>query len=238
MKNILLVLVTLIMSSVVIADEKSLYNFSWLDNDKEIYVLQNRKFRKDGNVYVGGTLAYNLSQDFLDAYGGTVRGGYFFTEDWGVELLYGKNSSNQNDTARGVKEQGARPFYREIDSVMGAMLMWSPFYSKINTFNKIFYFDWMFGLGAASINTKDNRKLFDTSISEADQKKMTDESVVGALWNTGFRFYINEHWSLRLDMTGVSYKADKQKINQSSEKSTASKVFSSYDLGLGLNYAF
>ena len=52
------------------------------------------------------TAAYNLSQDFLDAYGGTIRGGYFFTEDWGVEFLYGKNSSTESDTAKGVKEQG------------------------------------------------------------------------------------------------------------------------------------
>ena len=68
MKNIFLVLVTLIMSSVVMANEKSLYNFSWLDNDKEIYVLQNRKFRKDGNVYIGATAAYNLNQalDYLN----------------------------------------------------------------------------------------------------------------------------------------------------------------------------
>ena len=138
MKNIFLVLVTLIMSSVVIANEKSLYNFSWLDNDKEIYVLQNRKFRKDGNVYIGGTGAFNLSQNFLDAYGGTVRAGYFFSEDWGLEFIYGKNTNKENDTARGVREQGSVPFYRQIDSFMGAMLMWSPFYSKINTFNKIF----------------------------------------------------------------------------------------------------
>lgn len=238
MKKFFLLILTLIMSTVVLADEKSLYNFSWLDNDKEIYVLQNRKFRKDGRVYVGGTLAYNLSQDFLDAYGGTVRGGYFFREDWGIELLYAKNESTESDTAKGVKEQGAFPFYREIDSVMGAMLMWSPFYSKINTFNRIVYFDWMFGLGVGSISTKDNRKLFDTTIPQADRQALTSESNIGALWNTGFRFYLNENWSLRLDITGVSYKADKTKADQSSNKSTASKLFTSYDLGLGLNYAF
>jgi outer membrane beta-barrel protein len=237
MKNIFLVLVTLIMSSVVMANEKSLYNFSWLDNDKEIYVLQNRKFRKDGNVYIGATAAYNMSQDFLDAYGGTVRGGYFFSEDWGIEFLYGKNTSTENDTAKGIKEQSAFPFYREIDSFMGAMLMWSPFYSKINTFNKIFYFDWMFGLGAGNITTKDNRKLFDTVAPQSERNQLTQESNVGAIWNTGFRFYINENWSLRLDFTGLTYKADKTKYNTAT-KSTSSRLFTSYDLGLGLNYAF
>ena len=236
MKKIMLILVSIVMSTAILADEKSLYNFSWLDNDKEIYVLQNRKFRKDGSFYVGATGAYNLSQDFLDAYGGTVRAGYFFTEDWGFEGLFGKNTSKESDTAKGVKEQGAFPFYREIDTYMGAMLMWSPFYSKINTFNKIFYFDWMFGLGVANISTKDNRKLFETTA--LDTKAMTSESSIGALWNTGFRFYLSNNWSLRLDVTGLTYKANKTKRNIANNNSTASKVFTNYDLGFGLNYAF
>lgn len=237
MKKIVLILLSLIMSTAVLADEKSLYNFSWLDSDKEIYVLQNRKFRKDGHVYIGGTGAYNLSQDFLDAYGVTARGGYFFSEDWGIELVYGRFNSTESDTAKGVKEQGAYPFYREIESYMGGMLMWSPFYSKINTFNRVYYFDWMFGLGVASINTKDNRKLFDPSIPAASRNAKTSENNLGALWNTGFRFYVNQNWSIRLDITGVSYKADKTK-SDGTNKSTSSKLFTNYDLGLGLNYAF
>ncbi len=236
MKKLFLVFLSLITAMTAVADEKSLYNFSWLDNDKEIYVLQNRKFRKDGNFYIGATAAYNLSQDFLDAYGGTVRAGYFFTEDWGLEFIYGKNSSSENDTAKGVREQATVPFYRQIDSFMGAMLMWSPFYSKINTFNKIFYFDWMFGVGLGSITTRDNREKF---IAGPNENKLTEESNVGAIWNTGFRFYINESLSLRLDLTGQTYQADKTKstgVGQPTSK--ASKLYNNYDVGLGLNYAF
>lgn len=227
---------TLMMSTLVLADEKSLYNFSWLDKDKEIYVLQNRKFRKDGKLYIGGTAAYNLSQNFLTAYGGTFRAGYFFSEDWGIEFLYGKNSNSKNDTAKGVGDQGAIPFYRQIDSFMGAMLMWSPFYSKINTFNRVVYFDWMFGAGVGSITTKDNRNSFDTSSPNKDS--LTTESNIGAIWNTGFRFYINENWSLRLDMTGQVYKADKTEQVFGGPVSKSSKLNSEYDIGLGVNYAF
>jgi len=219
------------------AGEKSLYNFSWLDPDKEVYVLQNRKFRKDGNLYVGGTGAKTLSGAFIDSYGATLRSGYFFSEDWGLEFVYGKNSGSENDTAKGVKEQGTVPFYRKIDSYMGAMFMWSPFYSKINTFNKIFYFDWMFGLGAASIKTLDNRNKFDSTATNFDE--LTSENSIGLLWNTGFRFYINENWSLRLDVTGQNYKAAKTKQAEGdSTTSSIDKIFSNYDLGLGLNYTF
>lgn len=237
MKKFVLVFLTLV-TSLAYGAEKSLYDFSWLDKDKEVYVLQNRKFRKDGSFYVGATGAKTLGQAFLDSYGGSLRAGYFLTEDWGFEFAYGKNSGSENDTAKGVKEQGTVPFYRKIDSYMGAMLMWSPFYSKINTFNKIFYFDWMFGLGLAQIKTQDNRNKFDTASTE--QNKLTDDNIMGGLWNTGFRFYLNESWSLRLDMTGQIYKADKTKRAGAAGTPTSksSKVFSTYDLGLGLNYSF
>ena len=36
------------------------------------------------------------------------------------------------------------------------MLLWAPFYGKINTFNKILYFDLFFGIGLATIGGKDN----------------------------------------------------------------------------------
>lgn len=237
MKNILWLFATLIFSGTVLANEKSLYEFSWLDKDKEIYVLQNRKFRKDGRVYVGGTLGKTLNGAFIDAYGGSVRAGYFFKEDWGIELLYGKNTGEESDTAKGVKEQGAVPFYRKIDTYMGGMLTWSPFYSKINTFNKIFYYDWLFGAGVASITTKDNRNKFDTA--SVDRDTLTSESTMGGIWNTGFRFYISDSWSVRLDFTGMHYSANRQrKPTGSTAQIKSSSMYSNFDLGLGLNYAF
>ncbi|HXH73775.1 MAG TPA: outer membrane beta-barrel domain-containing protein [Bacteriovoracaceae bacterium] len=237
MKNIALILLSFLVSTFVLADEKSLYNFSWLDKDKEVYVLQNRKFRKDGNLYIGATAAKTLSGAFIDAYGGSLRGGYFFSEDWGIELLYGKNIGTENNTAKGVKEQGTVPFYREIDTYMGGMVMWSPFYSKINTFNRIFYFDWMLGAGVANITTLDNRNKFDPAALDFDE--LTSESQIGLLWNTGFRFYITDSWSVRLDFTALNYKAAKTKKTQGAASTTKSdQIFSNYDLGLGLNYTF
>src|SRR5690606_6453034 len=95
-------------------------------------------------------------------------------ENWGFEFVYGKSSGDKNETAKSVELQGSVPFYRKIDTYMAGMLVWSPFYSKINTFNQIFYFDWMFGLGAASIKTLDNRKSFVPPINE--NKTLTAES--------------------------------------------------------------
>ncbi len=231
----LVFLISIFFSLNLIASEKSVYSFSWLDKDKEIYVLQNRKYRKDGQVYIGLNGVKTLNGAFVDSYGASVRGGYFWSEDWGIELAYGKNSGSENDTADSVFTQGTVAFYRKTDSYMGGMIMWSPFYSKINTFNKIFYFDWMLGAGVASINTLDNRNRF--QVGSSDEKELTSESNMGAMWNTGLRFYINESWSLRADITGFHFKP--KKIDGSgSQNLKTDQLINNYDLGLGLNYAF
>ena len=234
-KKVLLLLSAFLASSIVVASEKSVYEFSWLDKDKEIYVLQNRRFRKVGTVYIGASGVKTISGAFIDSYGGTVRGGYFFSEDWGIEGVFGKNSGSTNATAKGVQSQQSDAFYRKVESYMGGMLMWSPFYSKINTFNKVFYYDWMFGLGLASINSLDNRNDFDANSSTTGS--LTSENSIGALWNTGLRFYLNDNWSLRLDFTGIHAKPKKaNEINGNTIKTN--NLFSNYDLGFGLNYAF
>ena len=51
-KKVFLLLCIFLISGVVVANEKSVYEFSWLDKDKEIYVLQNRKFRKVGKQLI------------------------------------------------------------------------------------------------------------------------------------------------------------------------------------------
>lgn len=233
-KKVFLLLCISLISGVVVANEKSVYEFSWLDKDKEIYVLQNRKFRKVGKVYVGAGGVKTISGAFIDSYGGSLRGGYFFSEDWGIEGIFGKSSGSKNATAKSVEDQPARAFYRKVDTYMGAMAMWSPFYSKINTFNKVFYYDWMFGLGIASVKTLDNRSAFDTPSSS----NLTSSNAIGVIWNTGLRVYMSDSWSLRIDFTGIHAKPKKENIKDNGNSVTTNSLFSNYDLGVGLNYAF
>lgn len=232
-KNLFLFVFSIVLSGVTFANESSVYNFSWLDKDKEIYVLQNRKFRKDKQAYVGALGVKTLSGAFIDSYGGSVRAGYFISEDWGLEFVHGVGSGKENTTAKNVQAQSSVAFYRKIESYTGAMMMWSPFYSKINTFNKVFYFDWMFGLGLASIKTEDNRNRF---VNQND-KSMTSDSSTGLMWNSGLRFYLNEHWSLRLDFTALHYKPKKADTGSNKDVKTTT-MLNHYDLGVGLNYGF
>ncbi|GAB4009509.1 MAG: hypothetical protein Fur0010_00250 [Bdellovibrio sp.] len=218
----------------VMASERDVYNFSWLDPDKEVYVLQNRKYRKDGKFHVNLGAGLTTSGAFVDAKTFQGRAGYFFREDWGFEFLYAKNSGTENATAASVRSDGVSgsiPFRRIVDSYMGGMLMWSPFYAKINTFNKIIYLDWLLGLGVAKIEETNNRDEFLTGLISSAQ---TTGSHTGLMWDTSLKFYLNENWDIRTDLTVVHYKAEKPTRSSTKEES----YYSNWDFSLSLGYSF
>lgn len=233
----LLGLFLLIITTAAIASESSVYDFSWLDKDKEVYVLQNRKFRKAGSLYVGTTFGKSLSGAFVDRLSGSLLGGFFLNENWGIELSYSKSSNTTNDTHDAVKKAGTVAFYRKIESAMTANIVWSPFYSKINTFNKIIYYDWLFGAGLSSITTKDNRNEFKAE-SDPNHDLLTEETGMAYSWFTGFRFFITENWSARMDFKGTHSNADRAIEAGSGNFDIKKSWFHYYDFQLGINYTF
>jgi outer membrane beta-barrel protein len=228
----LLVLFTLIYSAVLFASESSVYDFSWLDKDKEVYVLQNRKYRKDDKLYLSAIGGMTTSGAFVDATVYQGRIGYFFTEEFGVEAFYSMNDSQKNDTYKNVQAAGLDTFYRKIENYYGGMFLWAPFYAKINTFNKVIYFDWIFGVGGAKVSDKNNKN--DIMVSAPGDDVLVSESHTAMAWGTGPRFYLSESFSIRVDFTALHYNANRQ-ITTSNAKSDR---FSNYDLTAGLTYTF
>ncbi|MEK6626185.1 MAG: outer membrane beta-barrel domain-containing protein [Bdellovibrionota bacterium] len=220
----------------VMASESDTYDFTWLDPDKEVYVLQNRKFRKKGSLslHVGG--GKTTSGAFVDSLTMQGRANYFFFEEWGIEFLYAKNTGEENSTAMSVRNPGgpgSRPFRRIVSDYKAVMALWSPFYAKINTFNQILYFDWIFGLGLTELNEHNNREEFQSGGVGSFAEK--NEKHNGAIWEVGLQFYINPSWDLRLDFTGTHYKAQKA---LSTAATGDEAYYSNYDLSLSLGYRF
>ncbi len=216
------------------AGENDVYEFSWLDPDKEVFVLQNRKYRKADKVFVNLGAGITTSGAFVDSTSIQGRLGYFFAEDYGFEVIYAKNSGEENDTAKGVRTSGGggtgtTPFRRIVQNYMGGMLLWSPFYSKINTFNSIVYMDWIFGLGYAQLTEKNNKLRFTQGqIAEGVE---TEETHSGIMWEAGLKFYISESVSIRTDLTAIHYSADNVATTGSSYKSN-------FDATVSLGYSF
>ncbi len=215
------------------AAEGDTYNFSWLDPDKEVYVLQNRKYRKNGKIYANVGAGLTTSGAFVSSSNLQGRFGYFFKEEYGVEFLYSSNSGEENETAKSVRNEGSSgsvPFRRIVDSYYGAMFMWSPFYSKINTFNTVVYIDWLFGLGYANLTETNNRDEF---INGATSAVPTQESHGGLMWQAAMKFYLNENFDIRVNLATVHYKAQKASVS-----STEEAWNTNYDLALSLGYSF
>lgn len=212
------------------ADEESTYNFKWLDDDKEVYVLQNREFRKKGRIYLALGGGITTSTIYTDSKVVGLRAGNFFSEDWGIEVLYSLKTNSENDEAKLVRQQQVIPFIRSVTDYTGLMIMWSPFYSKINTFNSVLYFDVMFGLGAARISTENNLSEF--VVTGTTEK---NESHVGLMWDVAINVFMTKTFSLRLDLTTLYYFAEfPNDVTGSTVNSKDDVRFSNYDLSLSL----
>ena len=73
-------------SNSTFAAEDSVYDFSWLDKDKEVYVLQNKIYPKDGTFNADIGYLSNITNEFHDIHGCASKVGYYLAEQWAVEI--------------------------------------------------------------------------------------------------------------------------------------------------------
>jgi outer membrane beta-barrel protein len=212
------------------AGEESLYDFLWLDPDKKVYVLQNKLYKKEHSFYADVGYMFNQTSKFQDTSGFALKGGYYFHEEWGIELFYHSYSNKNNDDFRNIKAvNSTQPFIRRLDSTYGAVLIYSPFYGKINTFNKIFYFDWSFGAGYAKINANSNVKTVAPSNVVA---AYSDETYNGAVLKTKVKFHITENVHAGIEYMNTYYMAPGPRNPKSDKLRTNTDLI----LSIGFSY--
>lgn len=215
LKLSIIALALMLISKNTHAGEKSLYDFLWLDPDKKVYVLQNKLYKKENSFYFDLGYVANMTSKFQDTQGFSFKGGYYFHEEWGIEGFYQQYSNRNNDDFRNVQLiNQAEPFVRRMNATYGAVLIWSPFYGKINTFNKIYYFDWSFGAGYSKIDASSNIK---TVRQNNVANKYEKESYNGGVLKTKVKFHISENVHLGLEYMNTYYMAPGPK-NPKSDK--------------------
>ena len=218
----LILLAFLLFSGVTLAGEKSLYDFIWLDPDKKVYVLQNKLFKKEHSIYMDVGYISNLTSKFQDTRGFTVKAGWYFHEEWGIEAFMNKYSNFTNDDYKSVRIINSQvPFIRRFNNTYGLVAIWSPFYGKINTFNNIYYFDWSFGLGGASIDAESNLK---TAILNASSVSYDKESYSGLIVKSDLKFHIQENLHLGLGYMNTYYRAPSPKNPKSDQLRTNTDI--------------
>lgn len=212
------------------AGEESLYDFPWLDPDKKVYVLQNKLYKKEQSFYFDVGYISNFTSKFQDTSGFGARAGYFIHEEWGLEIFYNKYSNKNNDDFDNVRLiNQAEPFIRRMESSYGANLIWSPFYGKINTFNKIFYFDWSFGAGLAKVTTESNIKTVRIGNVKNRYEK---ETYTGGILKSNVKLHVSENFHVGLEYMNTYYMAPGPKDPKSDKLRTNTDIM----ISVGFSY--
>lgn len=208
------------------------YNFSWLDPEKKIYVLQNRKFRKADAAHIYLLGGMGLGENYRTALQYQPRVAYWFNEDFGLEAFFTGRSNTVNNTYRALSQAigaGTAPYIREVNSQFGVLFNWAPWYAKINVFNTILYFDWYFSVGAGSMSTEIGPK---TKSDPTAASFWSSQNLFAVYLGTGHLFHLSEHFMARLDFLGHFYSA---KIYEGILGAPADKsIFSNFSLNLGI----
>ncbi|MDC1174808.1 outer membrane beta-barrel domain-containing protein, partial [Bacteriovoracaceae bacterium] len=186
---LVLVLSTIIHSH---AAEEDLYDFLWLDPDKKVYVLQNKVYKKKRKTYADIGYIMGINNAYQDTTGGKFNVGHYLTEEWAIEGTFSSYSNQDNDNYNNLNRiNGSVPFVRRSKSLMGINAVWSPFYGKINTFNKIIYFDWSFGLGLGQLEYESNKDTVSNAAAAADN--YTTEKTTAIITKTNVKVHATKN---------------------------------------------
>lgn len=201
------------------------YSFKWLDPEKKVYVLQNRRYTKAHRVFLSVMAGPGISNPYRTTYNVDPRLTYYFSDQWGIEAFYTAaivNSNNSNFDALISHNPNTLPSIREIRASYGGLIHWSPWYAKINFFNKILYFDWYLAGGAGTLHTSVGSKNLVT-----DPITFTDQDLFAVFVGTGQQFHLTDVFKIRLDFSGAIYQAPIYRT------SGDTAWYTNYNFGLG-----
>jgi outer membrane beta-barrel protein len=231
----LLLLIILLAPSLGLAGENDLYNFLWLDPDKKVYVLQNKLYQKNKTFYVDLGYLSNLTSEFEDINGASVKAGFYFHEEWAVELQHNIYSSQTNTAFETVKDvNGLEPFTRRANSLTAAFLIWSPFYGKINTFNKIYYFDLSFGVGYGQMRAESNLD----SVIRSDAKSTFESELYNPLLlKAALKFHVTPRFHIGVEFLNSNFQARSPKLSDGNvDRNETWKQFNDLTFSLGVSF--
>lgn len=215
------------------AAQDDLYDFLWLDPDKQVYVLQNKVYEKKKTFFADVGLVKGLNTNFQSTTGYHFGLGYYFAEEFAIEAIYNGYSNNDDDAYRSIQQiNQSIPFVRRAVSKVGINGIWSPFYGKINTFNKIIYFDWSFGLGIGQFTTESNGE----TANDPNANTYIEESHMAILTKSIFKVHLNDRFHINLEYSMDHYKSKGPRISNTSNPTESWGTNNEAVISFGFNF--
>lgn len=205
MKKTIYLTILICFSLTALAEDKSLYDFKWLDEGEEVYVIQNKEYVKSGRIGIDLSIVDSDSSPFQDTGGFVGSIAYYLAEKWSLDITYKQYSNSDSGDLNNLLNQignGIKPIIRKIDTATLLHINWIPFYGKINTFNRIFFFDWGLGFGFGQFETQGNWQTFDVTNIGLTYEKDTD---TGFNFRSFAKFYTRNNITMGFEynLTGV-----------------------------------
>jgi len=223
-------------------DIKKLEDKYWTAKDDEYGVIQNRTFSKVHRYYVSAGYGPLINDPYAKARVVALMGGYYFSEDLGVEVSLLNYDSSQNDTVTAYEKQfgGAKPDYNLIKGSKTVSVVYSPFYAKMALMNKsIMYFDMGFTLGLGLSDYEEQKVVKDGSgnKSQANEMKSAGHIEVGLTQ----QLFLNQNFAFRLDIKNTFYQQETKQYEigigaPESSRTSSSKSANDTTIAIGLTF--
>jgi outer membrane beta-barrel protein len=202
--KLILIVSTALLCQFINASEQDLYEFLWLDPDKHVFVLQNKQHKKAKKFFAQASYLNAVNVDFQESNGLGASIGYHFNEQLGIAIdAHFFNNSNNKAYQNILNVTNSEPFIRRPEQNISLNLLWTPFYGKINTFNKIFYFDVGLGVGLSRLGMSSNlNNVRDTNIINQFDR----ENYLGVNSKIFIKFHIDNRQFIGAEFNNTSYK--------------------------------
>lgn len=203
------------------------FQFNWLDPDKRVYVLQNRRYRKAGHALAWAMGGFGLSQPYRSINLLEPRLSFYISEAFGLEVMFSTYWTNKNNTFRNLETSSpsAIPQVREFRNQWVGLVHWAPWYAKINVFNSLLYLDWIVQAGAGKVSTE-----VDTRTVVANPSVFVAQDVTAFFLGTGHLIHISDRWLARWDLMAMFYQAPLF------ETSGANTWFTHFNFNIGVGF--
>lgn len=187
-------------------DLKKLEDKYWSAKDDEYGVIQNRTFSKAGRLF--GAVGYGTLINDPYAKGKAINAylGWYFNEDFGLELNYLNYQTKKNDSVEKYESLGAAvyPNYNLLKSTSTVNLVYTPFYAKMAFMNTaVLYFDMGFTIGYGMTQYEQQKLSQNASLQwvQSNEMKNAGHFEIGVMQ----QMFINRYVALRLDLKNTFY---------------------------------
>ena len=187
-------------------DLKKLEDKYWAAKDADYGVIQNRTFAKAKKPYLSLTTGTLINDPFVKATAFGAMIGYYFTEDFGLEISHISYSSTKSDSVDKFISVAAStsPNYNLIKSNTSLVFAYTPLYAKLAFMNmSIMYFDMGLTLGAGVTNYE--QAVFDNGV--ANQSNYVKKSSPHIEFGVMQQLFVTKAFAIRADFKNTFYQS-------------------------------